>query len=147
VGSLGRKCGPSSVVILEDSQEGGLIADIGNVLVVQIVQSLNEIPWTAKCAYQPCLIVRHEERVFPNAAFEGLGGVVLKRTDSIRVGIDVGTLQRVLISPCLIQKFLEGAIASVVSPRKHMERVFVLAGKSQQTPCYFHYTNTRFDRI
>lgn len=64
-------------MILEDSQERWLIADIGNVLIVQVIQPSHEIFWASECAYQPCLVMRDEERIFPNAALKGLRGVVL----------------------------------------------------------------------
>ena len=72
---LGRA---ASVVILEDGEESRLVANICDLVVVQVVQAVNELLWAAEGADQFGLIVWNKERVFPDTAFEGLRSVVLE---------------------------------------------------------------------
>ena len=45
VGALGREARPAGVVVLEHRQEGGLVADVGDVLVVEVVETADEGLW------------------------------------------------------------------------------------------------------
>ena len=82
VGSFGGQSWPSSVVILEDGEEGRLVADVCDVLVVEIVQAVDEAGWAAIQTDQRSLVVGHIEAVFPDGGLERLGSVVLKGADT-----------------------------------------------------------------
>lgn len=94
----------SAVHVLVNSQESRLVADIGDLIVVQIVESFDKRRRPAKCTDEPRLIVRHVKGVLPNAALKSLIGIVLQRADRVGVGVDVRALEWVLISPCLVQE-------------------------------------------
>jgi hypothetical protein len=64
--SIGGKARPSSVMVLEDGQEGRFIADACDVQVVEVVQAIDKRFRPSECAYEFGLIVRYKERILPN---------------------------------------------------------------------------------
>lgn len=48
MGARGGFAGPVGVVVLEDGEEGGLVADVGYALVVEVVEAAGELGWAAE---------------------------------------------------------------------------------------------------
>ena len=57
---LGREGGAAGVVVLEDGEESGLVADVGDLLIVEVVESVDEGCWSSKVGDESCLVVRYE---------------------------------------------------------------------------------------
>lgn len=97
MGSFSGESWSSSVMILKHREEGRLITDVRDVLVVEIVQAVDEAIRAAVQADQRCLVVGHVEAVLPDGGLECLWPVVLKGADAEVVV--VGAVQGVLIAP------------------------------------------------
>lgn len=55
--ATGREAGAAGVVVLEDGEEGGLVADVGDVLVVEVVEAGGELGRAAEEGDQGALVV------------------------------------------------------------------------------------------
>lgn len=67
VNAASRLRGPASIVELIDGEERRLVADIGDVLVVEVIQTSNVFGRSTKGTDQGCLVVGDVEHVLPNA--------------------------------------------------------------------------------
>ena len=47
-------------MVLEDGEESGLVADVGDLLIVEVVESVDEGCWSSKVGDESCLVVRYE---------------------------------------------------------------------------------------
>jgi hypothetical protein len=63
VRAAGREGGPSGIMVLEDGQEGWFVSDVGDVLVVEIVEAVDEGGWSAKLSDEWGLGMRDEAGV------------------------------------------------------------------------------------
>lgn len=99
--TLGGESRSSGVMVLKHREEGRLVADVRNVLVVEIVQAVDEAVWTSVETDQRCLVMGHVEAVFPDGGLECLWAVVLQGADAEVVV--VGAVQRVLIAPGAVE--------------------------------------------
>lgn len=55
--ATGREAGAAGVVVLEDGEEGGLVADVGDVLVVEVVEAGGEVGGAAEEGDECALVV------------------------------------------------------------------------------------------
>jgi hypothetical protein len=90
-------------MVLKHRQERRLITYICDVVVVQVVQSTHKLSWSTECADQLRHVVRNEVLILPYTALERLASVVLKRADGVRVCVDVGAFERVLVAPGAVE--------------------------------------------
>lgn len=91
------------VVVLEDGEEGRLVADVGDVGVVQVLEAAHELGGPAEGRDEGCLVVRDVERVLPDGRLEGLARRVLQAAHAVGERVDVAAAQRVLEAPGAVE--------------------------------------------
>lgn len=118
VAALGRQSRATSVVVLEDCQESGLVANVGDTLVVEEVKTAAELVGTTVQSNQLGLSMRDKatllvsdidiscikanlQSIFPDTAFKSLGSTVLKGANALVV--EVAAFQGVLVTPGLVE--------------------------------------------
>lgn len=57
---IGGQRRTSCVMVLEDREEGGLVSDVGDLIVVEIVEALDEGCWSSEHCDECRLIMRDE---------------------------------------------------------------------------------------
>ena len=109
-------------MILEDSEEGRFVANVGNVVIVKIVQALDKARGPTEHGDESCHVMGNEaleyqsamvnrgngseniQLVFPDTGLECLCTSILERANTSAV-VDIRALERILKSPGLIQIF------------------------------------------
>lgn len=109
-------------MILEDSEEGRFVANVGNVFIVKIVQALDKAGGATQHGDESCHVMGNEaleyqsalvnrgnsgeniQLVFPDTGLECLPSSILERANTSAV-VDIRALERILKSPSLIQIF------------------------------------------
>lgn len=75
-------------MVLVDGQKGGFVADVGDGVVVEVVETADKGRRSAEGGYERGHVVRDEEGVFPDRTLKGFGCVVLEGADAGGVWID-----------------------------------------------------------
>ena len=57
---LRRECGPPSVVVEEDGEEGRFVPNVGETTGMKEIEALNEFDFSTEERYEGCEVLRHK---------------------------------------------------------------------------------------
>lgn len=105
VGAFGGETGTAGVVVLVDGEKGGFVANVSDIFLVEVFETGNESLGAAEGGDEFGHVVGNVKGVFPNGGFVGFGSGVLETAGFGGAVVDVGAVERVLVSPGLVQIF------------------------------------------